>query len=186
MKKAILFVILFAFIAGCTLLSPLSSKYKDITLCGVDPKDCLTFTIPEQYPDFVNEFEDTAMCMGDVIMTTCIWYDGEKLEDDTIPNAIWYSVVFWSSYSVAGTSPVAMEVDNRRDEDNNILSHYLYDEKGKPIKKTEYEYMKYVYSVYGYEMPTEEEYYRQKREAQEELDKLIEEEKRKDLGQQET
>ena len=68
-------------------------------MCGKDPTDCVDFLIPEELPDFVNEYEDTAMCLGDWMIVGCSW-------NDEIDN--WYTMSFWTVQRVQDTKPIAL------------------------------------------------------------------------------
>ena len=178
-------------IAACATISRLGqSSHKDITFCGANPTDCLTFTIPAEYPDFVNEYKDNILCLADMMIATCVWWDGEEMEDNSIPTAKWYTMMFWSTSQINQTAPVILEFEDKVDHKTVGSAYYIYDEKGIPTEVSEYECQKYLYSLYGYPMPPEEEYYELKRKAQEEWDQMMkdweEKQKQEELGQQKT
>lgn len=176
MKKVILLVILLVFmLTGCAALPTKLTTYKEITLCGVNPTDCLTFAIPSEYPDFVNEFEENVFCVGDFIMVTCSWWDGETREDKSVPTAKWYTVGFWTSGRVSDTTPVMLEYSDIVEHKHIEDTYFIYSKNQMPEQVTEYEYYKYLYGIYGTPIGTEEEYYKQKEEAQKEFQRMLEE-----------
>ena len=185
-------VSLILLVVGCATIGQFGqTNHKNITLCSWnDAADCLSVTVPEEYPDFFNEFRDTAMCMADMIIATCIWHDGETAEDGSIPTAKWYTMMFWSTTRIAETSPIILEFQETLEHKEMASAYYLYDEKGVPKEVSEYECQKYLYNIYGYPLPPEEEYYKQKKEAQEEWDKALkeyeEQQRMEELGQQKT
>ena len=185
-------VSLILLVAGCATIGQFEqAKHRDITLCGANPTDCLTFTIPAEYPDFIHDFgEENIICMADMMLATCVWWDGEEIEDGSIPTARWYTMMFWNTSKIAETTPVILEFDHKIDHKTVDSAYYVYNEKGVPEKVSEYECHKFLYNLYGYPVPSEEEYYEQQRKAQEEWERLLKEYEEKqqmeELGQQKT
>jgi len=167
-----------------------SRQYKDITFCGVNPNDCLTFTIPEEYPDFVNEFEHTTLCFGaGMFRAQCIWHDGDPRErtEDGYPVGVryYYRMIFWSGTLLADCVPISLQIDDFHEPEKS--RYYVYDDKKNLEEKTEYEYAMYYYDIDGYPRVTEEEYYLEKERVQKEWDEFVKEQEEKEtkeaLGQ---